>query len=212
MDEVKQTKILKKPLKVAVNEIPKVEPLEVSNETNETNEAIEAPKQIQRLTRKGIPDTRGKVGKSAENLAKGRAKLEEVWAEKRKLKEQYEAQALERKLAKEKKLKKQINKQYGVESESEHEEYEPVVEQQLIAKKIINAPKKEVIRVEQREKPIKEKKKVIKYVEVESESEEEEEQIVYVKKQKAQKVYAPVVHQQPMVQQQQQGFPRIQFF
>lgn len=193
MEEIKQTKLLKKSLKVAVNE---PEPLEPSNE------AIEAPKQTQKLTRKGVPDTRGKTGKSAENLAKGRAKLEEVWAEKRKLKEQYEAQALERKVAKELKLKKQINKQYNVESESEEEEHEAVVEQQLIAKKIINAPKKEVVKIEQREKP-QPKKKVIKYVEVESESEEEE--IVYVKKQKQQKVNSQQF-------QQQQGFPNIQFF
>lgn len=198
MEEIKQTKLLKKSLKVAVNEPEALEP---------TNEAIEAPKQNQKLTRKGVPDTRGKTGKSAENLAKGRAKLEEVWAEKRKLKEQYEAQALERKVAKELKLKKQINKQYGVESESEEEEEEPIIEQQLIAKKIINTPKKEVVRVEQREKP-QSKKKVIKYVEVESESEEEE--IVYVKKQKQQRVSAPVVQQPALVQQQ--GYPRIQFF
>lgn len=193
MEEIKQTKLLKKSLKVAVNEPEPLEP---------TNEAIEAPKQNQKLTRKGVPDTRGKTGKSAENLAKGRAKLEEVWAEKRKLKEQYEAQALERKVAKELKLKKQINKQYNVESESEEEEEEPIVEQQLIAKKIINTPKKEVVRVEQREKP-QPKKKVVKYVEVESESEEEE--IVYVKKQKQQKVNSQQF-------QQQQGFPNIQFF
>ena len=200
MEEIKQTKLLKKSLKVAVNEPEALEP---------TNEAIEAPKQNQKLTRKGVPDTRGKTGKSAENLAKGRAKLEEVWAEKRKLKEQYEAQALERKVAKELKLKKQINKQYNVESESEEEEedHEAVVEQQLIAKKIINAPKKEVVKIEQREKP-QPKKKVIKYVEVESESEEEE--IVYVKKQKQQRVSAPVVQQPALVQQQ--GYPRIQFF
>lgn len=202
MDEIKQTKIVKKSLKVAVNEPEALEP---------TNELIEAPK-VQKLTRKGVPDTRGKTGKSAENLAKGRAKLEEVWAEKRKLKEQYESQALERKMAKELKLKKQINKQYNVESESEEEqEEEAVVEQQLIAKKIINAPKKEVSakqdKIEQREKP-QPKKKVIKYVEVESESEEEE--IVYVKRQNKPKVSAPVVQQPVLVQQQ--GFPRIQFF
>jgi hypothetical protein len=202
MDEIKQTKIVKKSLKVAVNEPEALEP---------TNELIEAPK-VQKLTRKGVPDTRGKTGKSAENLAKGRAKLEEVWAEKRKLKEQYESQALERKMAKELKLKKQINKQYNVESESEEEqEEEAVVEQQLIAKKIINAPKKEVSakqdKIEQREKS-QPKKKVIKYVEVESESEEEE--IVYVKRQNKPKVSAPVVQQPVLVQQQ--GFPRIQFF
>jgi len=200
MDEIKQTKLLKKSLKVAVNEPEPLEPI---------NELIEAPK-VQKLTRKGVPDTRGKTGKSAENLAKGRAKLEEVWAEKRKLKEQYESQALERKMAKELKLKKQINKQYKVESESEEEEEEEaVVEQQLIAKKIINAPKKEVSakqdKMVSREKP-QPKKKVIKYVEVESESEEEE--IVYVKRQNKPKVSAPQVQQ--MVQQQ--GFPRIQFF
>lgn len=199
MEEIKQTKLLKKSLKVAVNEPQALEP---------TNEAIEAPKQTQKLTRKGVPDTRGKTGKSAENLAKGRAKLEEVWAEKRKLKEQYESQALQKKMAKEMKLKKQINKQYGVESESEEEEEEePVVEQELISKKIINTPKKQIVKVEQREKP-QPKKKVVKYVEVESESEEEE--IVYVKKQKQQRVSPQVVQQPALVQQQ--GYPRIQFF
>ena len=201
MDEIKQTKIVKKSLKVAVIEPEALEP---------TNEAIEAPKQIQKLTRKGLPDTRGKAGKSYENLAKGRAKLEEVWAEKRKLKEQYESQALQRKMAKELKLKKQINKQYGVESEDEEEQEEeqeePIIKQQLITKKTVNIPKKEVIKEVVREKS-QPKKKVIKYVEVESESEEEE--IVYVKRQTKQRSTAPQVQQQMI---QQQGFPRIQFF
>lgn len=203
MEEVKQTKIVKKPLKVAVNEVPKEEPLEPANEL------IEAPK-VQRLTKKGKPDTRGKTSNSVDNLAKGRAKLEEVWAEKRKLKEQYEAQALERKVAKELKLKKIINKQYGVESEDEAEEEEEEVIVQPVAKKVkASVPQKEVVKVQQREKVSAPKKKVVKYVEVESEEEEEEEEIVYVKKQKQ----APQRQYAPVAQQRQPAYiPPIVFF
>ena len=199
MAEVKQTKIVKKPLKVAVEEPEPLEP---------ANELIEAPK-VQRLTKKGKPDTRGKTSNSVDNLAKGRAKLEEVWAEKRKLKEQYEAQALERKVAKELKLKKIINKQYGVESEDEAEEEEEEVIVQPVAKKVkASVPQKEVVKVQQREKPPP-KKKVVKYVEVESEEEEEEEEIVYVKKQKQ----APQRQYAPVPQQRQPAYiPPIVFF
>lgn len=210
MDEVKQTKIVKKSLKVAVNEIPKEEPLETANEL------IEAPK-IQKLTKKGKPDTRGKSTTSTDNLAKGRAKLEEVWAEKRKLKEQYEAQALERKVAKELKLKKIINKQYGVESEDEEEEEEEVVVQP-VAKKVSAkqpAPVKEIVKVQPREKAsAPPKKKVVKYVEVESEEEEEEEEeIVYVKKQKAQPKQVAQRQAPSQPQQRQSAYiPPIQFF
>lgn len=211
MDEVKQTKIVKKSLKVAVNEVPKEEPLETANEL------IEAPK-IQKLTKKGKPDTRGKSTTSTDNLAKGRAKLEEVWAEKRKLKEQYEAQALERKVAKELKLKKIINKQYGVESEDEAEQEEEVVVQPVAKKVSVKqpAPVKEVLVKQPREKVVIPKKKVVKYVEVESEEEEEEEEeeIVYVKKQK-QVVQKQVVQRQaPSQPQQRQStyIPPIQFF
>jgi hypothetical protein len=199
MDEVKQTKIVKKSLKVAVNEPPIAEPLEP------VNEPIEAPK-VQKLTKKGNPDTRGKSTTATENLAKGRAKLEEVWAEKRKIKELLEQKALEKKVAKEIKLKKLINKQYDIESESEEEEEEEEVVVQPIAKKV----KQPVVKVEPREKviapPVNKKKKVIKYVEVESESEEEE--IVYVKKQKAKPEYVPMIKKPTL----QNYVSPIQFF
>jgi len=206
MDEVKQTKIVKKSLKVAVNE-----PAPIAESLEAANELIEAPK-VQKLTKKGTPDTRGKVGKSSENLAKGRAKLEEVWAEKRKLKEQLEQAALNKKVEKVIKLKKQINKQYGVESESEQEEEEEEEEVivEPVAKKVKQpAPfiKKEVSAKQEKYQEPASKKKVIKYVEVESESEEEE--IVYVKKQKSKPAYAPMI-KKPVLQNNL--VPPIQFF
>lgn len=150
MEENKISKIAKKKLTVKAPESPQVEIKEIVAPVIEP-EVIEAPKK--------------KRGGKPENLALGRAKLAETWAEKRRLKEELTQQAIDKKLKLVMKQKEAIYKDFGVKSDSEEEEeiMEPI---KKVVKKVIS-------------KPIK-KPKTIKYIE-ESESEEE---IVYVKKPK----------------------------
>jgi len=150
MEENKISKIAKKKLTVKAPEIPEVEIKQVITPIIEP-EVIEAPKK--------------KRGGKPENLALGRAKLAETWAEKRRLKEELTQQAIDKKLKLVMKQKETIYKDFGVKSDSEEEEeiMEPI---KKVVRKVIS-------------KPVK-KPKTIKYIE-ESESEEE---IVYVKKPK----------------------------
>ena len=170
MDEVKLIKGRGKSLKVAVNE-PINEPIEVM-----VDEPIEASKKPP-LTKALKVDTRGKSEIAKANLEKGRAKLAETWAEKRRIKEELSAAALQKKINQQLKQKRLINAAYGV-SEDEEEEEE------------VAPPPKKVVKAAPAPAPAPApKKKVIKYVEQESSSEEEE--IVYVKKSKKAAVEAP---------------------
>ena len=172
MDEVKLIKGRGKSLKVAVNE-PINEPIEAV-----VDEPIEASKKPP-LTKALKVDTRGKNEIAKANLEKGRAKLAETWAEKRRIKEELSAAALQKKINQQLKQKRLINAAYGV-SEDEEEEEE------------VAPPPKKVVKAAPAPVPAPApapKKKVIKYVEQESSSEEEE--IVYVKKSKKAAVEAP---------------------
>lgn len=147
MEENKISKIAKKKLTVKV---PEVEIKEIIEPVIEP-EVIEAPKK--------------KRGGKPENLALGRAKLAETWAEKRRLKEELTQKAIDKKLKLVMKQKESIYKDFNVKSDSEEEEeiMEPI---KGVIKKVKN-------------KPIN-KPKIIKYIE-QSESEDE---IVYIKKTK----------------------------
>lgn len=222
MEGVNKNLLNRKSLKVAVKE-PIKEP-DYSEDEKQQSEiqpqltniakddtSLEASKV--KLTKKGKPDSRGKNEQTISNLAKGRAKLAETWAEKKRIKEELEKAALEKKVNQALKQKQLINKSYGVESEEEEDEEddEPIVEQ-LTKKQILKkAPKAVPIakaeKVKQEPKP---KKKVIKYVEVESSSEEEE--IVYVKKSKKQSQQQYVPQQQQLPQQQIPQKPNITFW
>jgi hypothetical protein len=169
MDEVKLIKGRGKSLKVAVNE-PINEPIEAV-----VDEPIEASKKPP-LTKALKVDTRGKSEIAKANLEKGRAKLAETWAEKRRIKEELSAAALQKKINQQLKQKRLINAAYGV-SEDEEEEEEVAPPPKKVVKAVAPAPAPAP------------KKKVIKYVEQESSSEEEE--IVYVKKSKKAVVEAP---------------------
>lgn len=198
MEEINNLKIntiSKKSLKVAVKEPNNVQLISKAEEPKieATLEPQESPNiQAQKLTKKGKIETRGKADINKANLEKGRAKLVETWAEKRRIKEELQAAALEKKVNLAIKQKQLINKAYGVTDEevSEVEEDEEPIIEELVKKKIIPSGKPKA-----EKKP---KKKVIKYVE---ESESEEEEIVYVKKSKTQK-------QEPM----QQVIPKIIFY
>ena len=191
INNLKINTISKKSLKVAVKEPNNVQLTEPKIEAS--LEPQESPNiQAQKLTKKGKIETRGKADINKANLIKGRAKLQETWAEKRRIKEELQAAALEKKVNLAIKQKQLINKAYGVTDEevSEVEEDEEPIIEELVKKKIITSGKPKA-----EQKP---KKKVIKYVE---ESESEEEEIVYVKKSKTQK-------QEPM----QQVIPKIIFY
>ena len=168
MDEVKLIKGRGKSLKVAVNE-PINEPIEAI-----VDEPIEASKKPP-LTKALKVDTRGKSEIAKANLEKGRAKLAETWAEKRRIKEELSAAALQKKINQQLKQKRLINAAYGISDEEEEEE-------EVAPKKVVKAAPAPA------PAPAP-KKKVIKYVEQESSSEEEE--IVYVKKSKKAVVEAP---------------------
>jgi len=187
MDPVKISHVAKKSLKVAVNDIVKSPTIELPEESvaapiDEIIDAnIQASKPI-KLTKKGKPDTRGN---NLDNLAKGRAKLQESWVTKRKMKEDYAAAALQKKLNLAAKQKKVIEQAFGVDgvsSDDEAEAKEVGIVEDLKKKQILkkSPPVDAPVAAPQAKAP---KKKVIKYVEVDSSSEEEEE-IVYVKKQK----------------------------
>jgi hypothetical protein len=169
MDEVKLIKGRGKSLKVAVNE-PINEPIEAI-----VDEPIEASKKPP-MTKALKVDTRGKNEIAKANLEKGRAKLAETWAEKRRIKEELSAAALQKKINQQLKQKRLINAAYGVSEDEEEEEVAPPVLKKVV-KAVAPAPAPAP------------KKRVIKYVEQESSSEEEE--IVYVKKSKKAVVEAP---------------------
>ncbi len=169
MDEVKLIKGRGKSLKVAVNE-PINEPIEIM-----VDEPIEASKKPP-MTKALKVDTRGKNEIAKANLEKGRAKLAETWAEKRRIKEELSAAALQKKINQQLKQKRLINAAYGVSEDEEEEEVAPPVLKKVV-KAVAPAPAPAP------------KKRVIKYVEQESSSEEEE--IVYVKKSKKAVVEAP---------------------
>jgi hypothetical protein len=204
INNLKINTISKKSLKVAVKEPNNVQLIETQVEPKvepKIEDLEEEPKNIQaqKLTKKGKIETRGKADINKANLEKGRAKLVETWAEKRRVKEELQAAALEKKVNLAIKQKQLINKAYGVTDEEVwevEEDEEPIIEE-LVKKKIITSGKPKVVsgKAEVEKKP---KKKVIKYVE---ESESEEEEIVYVKKSKTQK-------QEPM----QQVIPKIIFY
>tara|TARA_R110000868_G_scaffold411168_1_gene702071 strand:+ start:1501 stop:2217 length:717 start_codon:yes stop_codon:yes gene_type:complete len=238
MEPININSISKKSLKVS---LPKTTVKESINEepSKEIQEPIEAPKKTKKAMmtleeEKPVSvasmkiDGRGKSDKIKENLAKGRAKLVEVWAEKKKIKEDLMNAALEKKVQQRLKQKQKINEAFGINSDDDATDnesdgldengYTPKQAEQI---KLKEQKKQELLQQKEQKKqqllqqkqniiaPKKEKKKVIKYIEVESSSSEEEE-IVYVKKQKSQKAPQSVV-QQPQVQQQQL-MPRIQFF
>ena len=181
MSEFKISQIAKKPLKVAVKDVVKnPDPEPVSKEEEIVND-IQASKPI-KLTKKGKPDTRGG---NLDNLAKGRAKLQESWDAKRALKEQLSEAALQKKMKLAAKQKKQIEQSFGVEDVATDDEIEEeLIQKQIIATKPLTSKAKASNKVTPPPPPPKKK---IKYVEVETSSEEEseEEEIVYVKRQKA---------------------------
>ena len=172
MDNVKQnikiSKIAKKSLKVAIPEIvvPEIVVPEIP---------------VPEIVVPEIPTIEGKKKKpmaesTLQALAKGREKLQAIWAEKRKTKEDLKEQALQKKIDLQLKQKKIINEEYGLpnddsQAESESEEEQIILPVKTKAKKAKPEPKPEP----------KLKKKVIRYVE---ESDSEEEEIVYVKKNK----------------------------
>jgi len=205
MAEVKISQIAKKQLKVAVNNVVNT-PAPVSETAEEIVNDIQASKPI-KLTKKGNPDNRGQ---NLDNLAKGRAKLQESWDAKRALKEQMAEAALQKKMNLIAKQKKQIEKTFGVEDvpsdiDDDDEIIEELKRKEILLAEAVNRkpltgkkPKKQpVAHVLNKAEPppppppapaVKApKKKAIKYVEVETSSEEEseEEEIVYVKRQKA---------------------------
>jgi len=158
MSDVKKASLIKKPLKVAVEE-PSAElssdPVEEQN--------IQASKKVKK-TPEEIKETR------LANLAKGQLGLKKRQEENRQKKAELESAAIEKKLRLAAKQKKNIEDSYGVSLDESSDE-------EVVAP--IPAPKRKVV-VVAAPAPLA-KKKPIRYVEQpESESEEE---IVYVKRQ-----------------------------
>lgn len=214
MEPVNKISISKKSLKVAIKEptnnigLTVNEPINEVVNSQETKEdlSLEASKSQKKLTKKGKPDGRGT---NLENLKIGRAKLAASWAEKRRIKEELEKAALQKKVDLALKQERLIRQAYRLESESEEDtdiesglesDPEPEPEPKCKSKpKPLTKPKKQVESKTVPEPKSKPKKKVIKYVEVESESEEEE--IVYVKKSKKQPQMQQYIPQQYDYQQ-----------
>jgi hypothetical protein len=156
MSDVKKASLIKKPLKVAVEE-PSTE---ISSDPVE-EQNIQASKKVKK-TPEEIKETR------LANLAKGQAGLKKRQEENRQKKAELESAAIEKKLRLAAKQKKNIEDSYGVSLDESSDE-------EVVAP--IPAPKRKVVVVAA---PLP-KKKPIRYVEQpESESEEE---IVYVKRQ-----------------------------
>lgn len=159
MSDVKKSSLIKKPLKVAVEERsaePSPEPVEEAN--------IQASKKDKvKKTPEEIKETR------LANLAKGQAGLKKRQEENRQKKAELESAAIDKKLRLAAKQKKNIEDSYGVSLDESSDE-------ELVAPAPAPAPasKKKVVVAA----PLP-KKKTIRYVE-QSESEEE---IVYVKRQ-----------------------------
>jgi len=211
MSDFKISQIAKKSMKVAVNNVVNTpsQVLEPEPVEEQIVSDIQASKTI-KLTKKGKPDNRGK---NLDNLVKGRAKLQESWDTKRALKEQMAEAALQKKMNLVAKQKKQIEKTFGVEDVPSDIDDDDEIIEELKRKEILEAqavnrkpltgkkPKKQPVahvlsKAEPPAPPLTKaeppplkapKKKIIKYVEVETSSEEEseEEEIVYVKRQKA---------------------------
>lgn len=200
MAEVKISQIAKKQMKVAVKDVVNT-PAPISEVVEEIVNDIQASKPI-KLTKKGKPDNRGQ---NLDNLAKGRAKLQESWDAKRALKEQMAEAALQKKMNLIAKQKKQIEKTFGVEDVPSDIDDDDEIIEELKRKEILEAQalnRKPLTGKKPKKQPIvyvappappppapavkTSKKKIIKYVEVETSSEEEseEEEIVYVKRQK----------------------------
>jgi isoleucyl-tRNA synthetase len=218
MAEVKISQIAKKPLKVAVNNVVNTPaPVSVSETAEEIVNDIQASKPI-KLTKKGKPDNRGQ---NLDNLAKGRAKLQESWEQKRLFKEQMAEAALQKKMKLAAKQKKLIEQSFGVEDVSSDEGENAAIVEDLKKKQII-VSKKQVAPPPPPPPPAAKapKKKVIKYVEVETSSEEEseEEEIVYVKRQKAPApAPAPAPARKPVVKSRStpiinSPYPQIVFY
>lgn len=213
MAEVKISQIAKKPLKVAVNNVVNTPaPAPVSETAEEIVNDIQASKPI-KLTKKGKPDNRGQ---NLDNLAKGRAKLQESWEQKRLFKEQMAEAALQKKMKLAAKQKKLIEQSFGVEDVPSDDDDENAAIVEDLKKKQIIVSKKQVAPPPPAAKSPK--KKVIKYVEVETSSEEEseEEEIVYVKRQKA-PAPAPAPARKPVVKSRStpiinSPYPQIVFY
>jgi len=159
MSDVKKSLLIKKPLKVAVEE-PSTElssdPVEEAN--------IQASKKVKK-TPEEIKETR------LANLAKGQAGLKKRQEENRQKKAELESAAIDKKLRLAAKQKKNIEDSYGVSLDESSDE-------EVVAPAPAPAPKRKVVVAAPTPLP---KKKPIRYVEQpESESEEE---IVYVKRQ-----------------------------
>jgi hypothetical protein len=180
MADFKITQIAKKQMKVAVKDVvknplsePEPEPVEqiVSD--------IQASKPI-KLTKKGKPDTRGG---NLDNLAKGRAKLQESWDAKRALKEQLSEAALQKKMKLAAKQQKIIEQSFGVEDVATDDEIEEeLIQKQIIDTKPLTSKAKASNKVAPPLPPPPPaakapKKKVIKYVEQDTDDDEEEQPI-----------------------------------
>ena len=165
METVTKNNISKKSLKVAINEpnqnisLSVNEPVKTNEERND-EQSLEASKTNVKLTKKGKVDARVEIGKKNPNLALGRQKLAEVWAEKRRIKDELMQKAVEKKLLLALKQKEQINKSFGIteetnsDSDNDENKHNELVEE-LTKKQIIKETQPLV-----KEKP----KKVIKEI------------------------------------------------
>lgn len=160
MSDVKKASLIKKPLKVAVEE-PSAE---LSSDPVEEQNIQASKKEKVKKTPEEIKETR------LANLAKGQAGLKKRQEENRQKKAELESAAIDKKLRLAAKQKKNIEDSYGVSLDESSDE-------EVVAPP--PAPKRKVL-VVAAPAPLP-KKKSIRYVEQpESESEEE---IVYVKRQ-----------------------------
>jgi hypothetical protein len=182
MSEKQTKKKLKVNVDGLVNEMPKVIDEPVKIEIAEPV-ALVKPKRVA-------------TGATIEALAKGRAKLQDSWVEKRRVKEELQEKCVMKKMALKERQKQELYKAYGLESDDDvddvDDDYKKSDERDRIAyaeqcKQI--ALKKEILKKQKLEPkkevaplPKQKKEKKIKYVE-QSESESEEE-IIYVKKAK----------------------------
>ncbi len=197
MSEKQTKKKLKVNVDGLVNEMPKavderelVVPLESNTKRKdykETSVSLAEPVAL-------VKPKRVATGATIEALAKGRAKLQDSWAEKRRVKEELQEKCVMKKMALKERQKQELYKAYGLGSDDDvdddDDDYKKSDERDRIAyaeqcKQI--ALKKEILKKQKLEPkkevaPLPKKEKKIKYVE-QSESESEEE-IIYVKKAK----------------------------
>lgn len=179
MSEKQPKKKLKVNVDGLVNEMPKV---------------IDNPEPI---TLEIVKPKRVATGATIEALAKGRAKLQDSWAEKRRVKEELQEKCVMKRIALKERQKQELYKAYGLESDDDDDDdeiqksderariaYAEQCKQRDIALKknkedIALLQKKQKLETKKEDAPLPKQKK-IKYVE-QSESEEE---IIYVKKAK----------------------------